>query len=128
MLLLSDAPFVIENTPSAPLRVDLLLCGSMFGLEVIRHRIFEMSFGVCVLTPMCRHSEDPITVCGHGTPSWIRARRGKNFTQQEKRDAMGIQWMNRGELAESIPPAYSEFIGKQALAFLGFKPDVEAVS
>lgn len=28
---------------------------------------------------------------------------------------MGIDWMTRGELSESIPPAYSEFIGRQVI-------------
>lgn len=114
----SGTPYAIENTPNAPLRVDLVLCGSYFGLQTIRHRIFELSFPLSTLLPPCSHPEDPITVCGHGTPSWMRARRGKNFTQQEKRDAMGIDWMNRGELAQAIPPAYSEFIGKQAIQFI----------
>ena len=26
---------------------------------------------------------------------------------------MGIPWMNRGELSQAIPPAYSEYIAKQ---------------
>lgn len=38
----SGIPFCIENVPKAPLRKDLLLCGEMFGLRVIRHRIFEI--------------------------------------------------------------------------------------
>ncbi len=29
---------------------------------------------------------------------------------------MGIDWMNRDELSESIPPAYTEFIGAQLLS------------
>lgn len=33
------AHWAIENVPGAPLRRDLLLCGSMFGLDVRRHRI-----------------------------------------------------------------------------------------
>jgi DNA (cytosine-5)-methyltransferase 1 len=28
---------------------------------------------------------------------------------------MGIDWMTRAELAESIPPAYTEHIGRQLL-------------
>jgi hypothetical protein len=31
----------------------------------------------------------------------------------EARKAMGIDWMTRPELAEAIPPAYTEFIGHQ---------------
>ena len=31
-------------------------------------------------------------------------------------EAMGIDWMKRDELTESIPPAYTEYIGRQLLA------------
>jgi hypothetical protein len=34
-------PWVIENVPGAPIRPDIVLCGSMFGLGVRRHRWFE---------------------------------------------------------------------------------------
>ena len=34
-------PYVIENVVGAPLIDPITLCGEMFGLEVIRHRLFE---------------------------------------------------------------------------------------
>ena len=34
--------FCIENVAGAPIRHDLMLCGEMFGLKVIRHRYFEI--------------------------------------------------------------------------------------
>ena len=34
-------------------------------------------------------------------------------------EAMGIDWMNRAELTQAIPPAYTEHIGRQALAYIG---------
>jgi DNA (cytosine-5)-methyltransferase 1 len=37
-------PWVIENVMGAPLRDPAILCGTMFGLKVIRHRQFEASF------------------------------------------------------------------------------------
>ena len=36
-------PYVIENVPGAPIRKDLMLCGEMFGLKIIRHRYFEVN-------------------------------------------------------------------------------------
>lgn len=118
-LLASGIPFSIENVPGAPLRVDLRLCGSQFGLRTIRHRIFELSFDELILVPSCAHPEVPITVVGRGTPSWNRAKNGgKCFGITEYRKAMGIDWMNRGELSEAVPPAYSEYIGKFAMRLL----------
>ncbi|MFH1485098.1 MAG: DNA cytosine methyltransferase [Chloroflexota bacterium] len=34
-------------------------------------------------------------------------------------EAMGIDWMVREELTQAIPPAYTEYIGKQLLAVIG---------
>lgn len=30
----------------------------------------------------------------------------------------GIDWMTRAELAEAIPPAYTEFLGKQLIEYI----------
>lgn len=112
-------PYVIENVPFSPLRVDLVLCGSVFGLDVVRHRCFEFGYPFFSLLPSCSHPKFPVTVCGDGTPSWARKKRFanglKDFTQDEKRKAMGIDWMNRRELSQSIPPAYAEYIGRHAM-------------
>jgi hypothetical protein len=36
---------------------------------------------------------------------------------EEAREAMGIDWaMKWGDLVEAIPPIYTEYLGKQALA------------
>ncbi len=34
-------PYVIENVPGAPLVNPIKLCGTMFDLRVLRHRLFE---------------------------------------------------------------------------------------
>ena len=36
----------------------------------------------------------------------------------ERREAMGIDWMDRYEISQAIPPAYTEHIGKQLIALL----------
>lgn len=105
----------IENVPGAPLRADLLLCGSMFGLGVRRHRRFELNFQWDELVTPCNHSKPAIPVFGHGTPPWHRKKLGRNISLAEKKTAMGIDWMSRDELSEAIPPAYAEHIGRGAI-------------
>ena len=114
----SGIPWVMENVTNAPIRRDVVLCGSHFGLKVVRHRAFEFWEPRTILMPPCNHASDVVTVCGHGTPSWVmkqRIERGfhANPTITEKREAMGIGWTNREELSQAIPPAYSEFIASQ---------------
>ena len=100
------------------MRVDIVLCGSMFGLRLIRHRWFECSFPIFTLH-ICQHHPNPIVACGHGTPTWSRARNGgKCYKIGEVREAMGIDWMNGMELSQAIPPAYAEYIGRAALTYL----------
>lgn len=116
-------PWVMENVPGAPLRADLILCGSQFGLRLARHRLFEFSYPCFQLMPPCSHAADLITVCGHGTPSWIRKSRIRkglhpNLSVDLKREVMECHWMNRAELSQAIPPAYSRFIGEQVLRIL----------
>lgn len=115
-LVASGLKFIIENTPGAPMRVDVVLCGSMFGLRLIRHRWFELNPQLMVLQMPCAHHPNPCVVVGHGTTSWARAKNGgKCHTIAENRAAMGIDWMNRGELSQAIPPAYSEFLARQII-------------
>jgi DNA (cytosine-5)-methyltransferase 1 len=101
----SGLPWVIENTPGAPMRVDYKLCGCMFGLpRLIRQRWFETSWQGFDLRAPCSHPDPAVTVIdgGHQTG-----------TRDEQQTAMGIGWMTRFELAKAIPPAYTEYIGTQ---------------
>lgn len=111
------APYVIENVVGAPMRGHTILCGTMFGLPLLRHRLFETSFPISSLLPPCQHKGDEIPVYGHGSPSWNRARHVRHLIA-EKRTAMGIDWLNRDELSQAIPPAYSEWLARQWLASL----------
>lgn len=112
-------PWVIENVPNRRvqhMRPDFSLCGCMFGLPGLRReRWFETSWRGFAFALDHNHTDPTITVVGHGTPSWVREKLGRNPTILEYRAAMGIDWMNRDELSQAIPPAYTEFIGAQLL-------------
>jgi DNA (cytosine-5)-methyltransferase 1 len=111
-------PWVIENVPGAPMRADYKLCGCQFGLELRRVRLFETSWHGFAMLPPHYHPHVVPCVTGHGTPSWVRKQLGYNPTIKQYHEAMGIDWMNRDELSQAIPPAYTEFIGKQLLDLL----------
>ncbi len=112
----SGALYAIENVQGAPLRASVVLCGSMFGLGVRRHRLIETNFRKLLMTPPCNHTGIAVPVYGHGSPQWHRKKLGRNISISEKQEAMGIDWMNRDELSQAIPPAYGEFIGRAALS------------
>lgn len=121
-------PFVIENVPGAPLRCPIVLCGLSFGLGVKRHRLFESNQVLISNGCIKGHPGDWVSVFGHTvlerSPAIARTLkngpiyRRKHLGVERGRLAMSIDWMNRGELSEAIPPAYTEFIGKQLLAAL----------
>ena len=124
----SGNPWVMENVIGAPLRNPVMLCGQMFGLGVLRHRLFEANF--LLMTPTHpRHPAGKTT----GTLTAKRGGRGNgystgehglvcvagnNFIKEAGARAMGIDWMSRKELAQAIPPAYTEYIGRQLLNVL----------
>lgn len=110
-------PYIIENVEGAPLINPVKLCGSAFGLNVQRHRLFESN--VMILEQPCVHKfweadkpplhrlvgKSRVVGCyGHG--------RGKGDTVGAWREAMGIDWMTRAELCQAIPPAFSEYLAR----------------
>lgn len=117
-------PWVIENVPGAELRPDVRLCGCMFGLGLPgvgylkRERWFETSWRAFGLEYAHRHRGHAISIAGHGTPSWMRAKTG-HIGVAEWRQVMGIDWTTREELTEAIPPAYTEHVGALLLERLG---------
>lgn len=117
----AGGPYVIEQPPgraSKRMRVDLTLCGEMFGLEVIRHRNFEVS-GFDVVAP--EHLPHRGRVAGMRHGQWytgpyfaVYGDGGGKGTVAEWQRAMGIDWTDqRKEIAEAIPPKYAELIGRQ---------------
>lgn len=113
LLLQADVPFVMENVPAAPLRMDLMLCGLMVNLPLIRrHRIFEIE-GFKVPQPdHPKHVKGSkyITVAGHPGGKSTRDGTEGRGSAQEWRDAMGIDWLPSRLVAEAVPPAYSRYI------------------
>lgn len=112
-------PYVIENVKGAPLINPLKLCGTMFpDLRVYRHRLFELSEPIYFPPMMCNHSFSmPKSKGEYHTLSqqgFITCT-GHNFQASSGRIALGIDWMTRDEMAQAIPPAYTEFIGAHLL-------------
>jgi DNA (cytosine-5)-methyltransferase 1 len=104
-------PYIIENVPTAPLISPTILCGSMFGLGVRRHRLFETSFPV--IAPSCNHGSQKYVVAVYGHSGGSSKRDGLKFGGVDTwKAAMGIDWMTGNELAEAIPPAYTEYIAR----------------
>ncbi|NKZ90494.1 DNA methylase [Rhodococcus hoagii] len=116
-----NVPTVIENVAGADLRRDLALCGEMFGLQVIRHRFFEVT-NAEVAQPEHKPHRGRVAGYRHGT--WytgpyfaVYGNGGGKGTVEQWQTAMGMPWTNvRRELAEAIPPAYTKHIGNQLLA------------
>lgn len=113
-------PYVIENVVGAPLRNAIMLCGTYFGLKVYRHRLFESNKLLFCQDHIPHHDNCPGV--GHGLSDKgflsITGRGGFGFHNGFKYalQAMGIDWeMDRGELSQAVPPAYTEFIGRQLL-------------
>ncbi len=118
MLEMTERPYVIENVVNAPLLSGARLCGSMFGLQVQRHRYFESSW--LVLSPPCNHqwSEGrPWTVTGHLHSVSEKYRHSWKPSLTDAQTLLDVEWMEtQKEVSESIPPAYTKFIGEQFLA------------
>lgn len=113
----SGLPFCIENVPGAPLNTILVLCGQMFGLKLTRHRIFEVHGFRCPgpAHPVCAGMAmrgEVVAVHGHGC-SGNKYQRGIRHTTADWKQAMGIDWMTRDEMAQAVPPAYSRYIAEQ---------------
>lgn len=120
--------YAIENVPGAPLVNPILLCGSMFGLGVRRHRLFETN--VFILRPECDHRGQGQTYGVYGDHGDLNgpvprpdgtSRAVKARDAAHARELMGIDWMVNGErngwsdLADSIPPAYTQYLGEHLL-------------
>lgn len=124
LLISTDKPYIIENVPGAPLRgAPLLLCGTMFGLRVLRHRYFENNVGLWMPPRQCRHIGKASGAKTRGIRKDLQnfeylTITGHDFIVADGQEAMGIDWMGQAGLAQAIPPAYTEWIGKQLIELI----------
>lgn len=137
-------PWVIENVMGAKSSMidPIMLCGTMFGLQTVegsqlqRHRLFEASFAISAPGP-CQHNDGsaigvygggqhpnrrrPATIGVYGGSGGPSARDNiDHYGVDARREAMGIDWMTGKELSQAIPPAYTEWIGRQAMAVIRY--------
>lgn len=120
----AGVPWVMENVQGAPMLNPVTLCGSMFGLDVRRHRLFEMS-DPPLMVPQCEHTWQTKRFPGgrskqHGGDSRFPCRAtveigAWDIPLRAQQEAMGIDWMELEELSESIPPAYTEWLGRHLI-------------
>lgn len=119
-----EKPYIIENVMGAKdsMHNPIELCGVMFGLPIRRHRLFESNMPIrSPEHPEClgvakRFAEEKgwdyrdMSVTGKGRGAGIKDRWN---------EIMGIDWnMTQSEIVESIPPAYTKYIGKQIMEIL----------
>ena len=123
LLQATEGPYIIENVAGAPLEANLMLCGTMFGLPLIKHRYFEANWDMGLAPATCNH-------VGVYDP-WS----GKGRSAAKFREAQGTPWIPMsggasrkagytGDLFNAIPPAYSEYLGHQLLRLLGRRLEV----
>lgn len=118
----AGVPWIVENVPGAPMPKDAIrLCGSSFGLRVRRHRLFASS--VKLRARPCAHESQPhpVGVYGRGG-KWTRKAAGGGGVKvvgAEAADALGTPWITvQSRISQAIPPAYTEFLGRQLLEAL----------
>lgn len=125
-------PFVVENVPPARRAVEHLqlpgvstfvLCGSMFGLRVRRHRVFWTNVAIPPL--QCNHLAQEEVVGVYGSMNdhvkGINRKTGRYSpggrtarNSAEAHEAMGMaRKLPWSLLKEGLPPAYTKYIGEQ---------------
>lgn len=108
MLVASGLPYIIENVPGSPVR-GIGLCGTMFGIGVFRHRIFESNVRLVLPDTPCSCSKRRI---GSGFVTVA----GSASTKHQGMLAMEVGWMKlKRQVREAIPPRFTEFIGLQIM-------------
>lgn len=127
LLRLEGKPYVIENVEGAPLENPIRVCGTGFGMDIQRHRLFESNFPLMGVP--CSHGQNaPDRFPGGRSKGRTGSSRGLvratievgswDIPLSVQQEAMGIDWMTLEELSEAIPPSYTEHVGSYLLAYL----------
>lgn len=118
-------PYVIENVKGAALRNPLTLCGRMFELEATdtdgtrlvldRHRLFESNVHIFSPAHPKHGSEQVAGSYGGARRDKHEARyvRGGGYVPSAllQQQLLGIDWMTQYGMFQSVPPAYTEYVG-----------------
>lgn len=117
--LIKKGNYVMENVPDARalLNDPIMLCGTMFGMNLWRHRYFECKPLLTFPPADCNHSRNPVMITGTSR-RYIDGVRVGEHSAEECRQESGLFWMTRKEMDEAIPPAYTEWIGKQLMGVI----------
>lgn len=121
----AGVPYVIENVPRAPLNDPIQLCGTSFGIEVRRHRLFELGLWGPVSPPPCDHGRfterkypgssnrpNGRTVCNIG--EW-------RVPLDVQKKVMEMDWVEKmPEISQAIPPRYTKWIGERFLEGISY--------
>lgn len=123
LLRASGRAWILENVPRAPMEQGILICGTALGLNVRRHRLFDSSHLLYGPGP-CRHARSNINLYGHG--AWTYEARSAEHAHWKRKneqqsptpfhcaaEAFEVDWMTIHELAQAIPPAYTEYLARQ---------------
>lgn len=117
LMITAGGPYIIENVPGAPLIDPIEVCGAAFPrLRVYRHRLFEFGGGIHLAAPDHPLHLWPTTKMGRPPRNGEFLHVVGNFSGAALvREAWQVPWMTRDGMREAIPPAYTEFLGRQAL-------------
>lgn len=122
MLDRAGCPYVLENVTGARrfMRSPLMLHGGQFGLPLWRPRLFESNVLLMSPPPAPRRT-DAVAVYGRREDRRVLWRRGdgtvlRAATLEAAREAMGMPWASWNGCREAVPPAYTEWIGRQLLS------------
>ena len=123
-------PYVIENVEGArhELRDPVRICGTGLGIRVRRHRYFETNWPLEGVPCDHKRFTDRIFPGSSNRPN---GRTVMNVGEYRvplatQREVMEMPWADLYGISQAVPPAYTEHIGRQLIAYL--ESEVEAAA